>query len=165
MNGKVATLSQDVFRLLSNSNWAVTREEKVEMLDKFCGRLEMSGYPVELAAKIVLNGVTCYERKVKKASDLKVMFHRRGDQGRLERRRSKITGMSSWFRPQKCTEGEEKLQGSLVSVERVVVSGGKGMDTRSNQKKVTKSVISRKPEEIRVAAPLFQQATKDSKLV
>ena len=29
MNGKIATLSQDVFRLLSNSNWAVSKEEKV----------------------------------------------------------------------------------------------------------------------------------------
>ena len=100
MNGKVASLSQDVFRLLSNSNWAVSQAEKVELIDRFCGRLEMSGYPVEVAARIVWNGITNYERKVEKATELGLMFHRKEDQGRLERRRSKITGGSGWFRHQ-----------------------------------------------------------------
>ena len=46
MNGKMSSLSQDVFRTLANNNEFVTKQEKTEMLEKFADRLRISGYPV-----------------------------------------------------------------------------------------------------------------------
>ena len=51
INGKVASLSQDVFRILANTNEVMTQSEVVNMLDDFCHRLEVSGYPVQIAEK------------------------------------------------------------------------------------------------------------------
>ena len=42
-NGKMATLSQEVFRVMSNSNEMVTTEERFEMLEDLSDRLKISG--------------------------------------------------------------------------------------------------------------------------
>ena len=73
---KIASLSQDVFRIMANSNREVTMGERVEMIDTFCTRLELSGYPPKIASRIVRNGLLCYEKKMYKAEAEKKMFQR-----------------------------------------------------------------------------------------
>ena len=76
LNGKISSLSQDVFRIQSNCNFAVTQEERVELVEVFCDRLRWSGYPYKVAAKIVRNGLINYLSKMDKAERNLTMFHR-----------------------------------------------------------------------------------------
>ena len=61
MNGKMATLSQDVFRMLNNCSLDITRTERVEILESFCSRLRFNGYPPRTAARILRNDILNFE--------------------------------------------------------------------------------------------------------
>ena len=98
INGMIASLSQEVFRTQANCNFDVTPEERRELVEDFCSRLKQSGYPVKLAELVVRSGLKNYITKVDKARKRKAMFHRPEEEGRLMRRRTKLTGKTSWFR-------------------------------------------------------------------
>ena len=46
MNGKIASLSQDVYRIMSNCEKNTARETVIACLEDFCTRLRDSSYPV-----------------------------------------------------------------------------------------------------------------------
>ena len=98
-NGKIATLSQEVFRVMANCNEFVTLEERKELLEDLSDRLRISGYPVKISGKVMLNGLKCYFSKVQKAEKSSKMFHRPENEGKLERKLSKLAGKATWFRP------------------------------------------------------------------
>ena len=75
-------LSRNHPGFLANNEF-VTKEEKTEMLDQFCARMELSGYPVSIASKVVTNGIKCFDRKTLEARKKEQMFHRLEDEGRL----------------------------------------------------------------------------------
>ena len=95
LNRKVASLSQDVFGIQANTSKVVTHSEVIDMLDDFCHRLEVSGYPVKIAEKVVCNGIICYERKVRKTKELKEIIHRPENFGKVERRIGKLMRRSN----------------------------------------------------------------------
>ena len=125
LNGKIATLSQDMFRIQANCNGLVTEKERVELTEDFCDRLQASGYPYKVAAKIVRNGLLNYVGKVEKAEKNNEWFHRPEEDGQVERRISKMTGRSNWFRPRRKTE---KLSG----VDPKLVGNGNEKDGRTS---------------------------------
>ena len=98
INGKIASLSQDTFRILSNSSQNATKGEKVEMLETFCERLRYSGYPVRIAARIVRNGILNYENRVERERRGIQYLHRPEDEGKNARRGAKLNGKTNWYR-------------------------------------------------------------------
>ena len=85
-NGKMATLSQEVFRVLSNCNEVVTMVEKKELLEDLSDRMRVSGYPAKVAGKVMMNGLKCYYSKLEKARKSGKMFHRPENEGKIERK-------------------------------------------------------------------------------
>lgn len=162
INGKICSLSQDVFRVMSNSNYVVTMDEKIAMLDNFCARMEASGYPPKIAAQVVRNGLLCYEKKWRKMKATGKLFHRPEEEGKLERRIGKLMGRSNWFRPEKKKEGEESpkpyIDTALTARKGLNGKVSRGVGTRAPMKR---SVVNRSNQEIRVTAPIFVQATKN----
>ena len=128
-NAKIASLSQDVFRTLANCNYGVSIDEQVELLEVFSERLRVSGYPWKVAARILRNGIVCYNKKKSKAVAENMMFHRPEEDSRLERRWSKLMGRSMWFKP----KSKSGKNGDDASEERGTNGGGftrgAGMET------------------------------------
>ena len=50
INGKVASLTQDVFRIMSHCSPDTSIEERRNFLEEFSSRLEASGYPTRVSA-------------------------------------------------------------------------------------------------------------------
>merc|ERR1712082_311127 len=55
LNWKIATLSQDVYRILANCSPDTEMVEKCTLLEDFINRLKVSSYPTKKAAKIITN--------------------------------------------------------------------------------------------------------------
>ena len=85
LNSKVASLSQDVYRIISNCEKDVPRDEVVKCLDKFCARLKLSGYPIRLAGRIVRNGLLCYSKRLLREKSGGSRIHRPETEGRQQR--------------------------------------------------------------------------------
>ena len=64
LNGKIASLSQNVFRLMSNRSDETSVAERMEILDKFSSRLEVSGYPIQVAGTILRNGLVNFRKRI-----------------------------------------------------------------------------------------------------
>ena len=64
MNMKIASLSQDAYRILSNCEKHTERSTVIQCLEEFCSRLRISGYPVKVAGKILRNGIVTYRRRL-----------------------------------------------------------------------------------------------------
>ena len=164
LNGKIASLSQDIFRMQSNGNFAVTKEERIELVESFCDRLRWSGYPWKVATRIVRSGLVNYQNKVKKAEEMGLMFHRAEGEGQMLRRRMKLAGKSNWFRPEcKMKSGKEGERNQEPTKERWKNGANTGKEDGKDITKVT-SNTARKPEDVHVADPLFVQATEGGNL-
>ena len=70
-------------------------EERIEILEKFCMKLELSRYPVSVAGNIVRNGFLNFMRRVDKEILGAGRLHRLAEQGRSLRRRKKVCGKTS----------------------------------------------------------------------
>ena len=103
LNGKIATLSQEVYRVLSNCSKDIKREEQVELLEEFTNRLQVSGYPPRTAGKILRNGITNFLRRLEKEKRGQLPLHRPEEYGKLERRMAKVVGKDRWFRRSKAS--------------------------------------------------------------
>ena len=111
INGKIATLSQEVFRILTNCSRDVTRDEEVELLETFTKRLQVSGYPCKVASKIVRNGTTNFLRRLERQKQGKGPLHRPEEDGRVERRLAKVVGKDRWYRRQGSSGGKDQMCG------------------------------------------------------
>ena len=97
---KVASLTLEVVRRLCNTSREVDDKDKGEILSKFMRKLQLSGYSLKVRADILAAGVKTYRRK-ELAERLKVQpIHRLGTHDHEARRREKISGKASWYKPQ-----------------------------------------------------------------
>ena len=62
MNSKMATLTQDVYRVLANCSPDTEMVEKCILLEAFIDRLKISNYPPKVAKKIITNGIITHRR-------------------------------------------------------------------------------------------------------
>ena len=58
---------------MANCSHDKTIGERISILEKFASRLEVSGYPVRVLARILRNGIINYSRIVEKKGEVKVM--------------------------------------------------------------------------------------------
>ena len=100
MNSKMATLSQDVYRLLANCSPDTEMAEKCIILEAFIDRLKISNYPPKVAKKIITNGIITHRRAEVREAKKERNRHRLGEEGRRERNLKKISLQENWFRKQ-----------------------------------------------------------------
>ena len=61
-NSKIASLTQEVVRRSKNTSEEVSMEARVQILDEFHRRLELSQYNLEASRRIMVAGLRGYER-------------------------------------------------------------------------------------------------------
>ena len=98
LNSKIATLSQDVYRILANCCPDTETVEKCTLLEDFIERLKVSSYPAKVAAKIITNGIITHKRAEEREAKRERNRHRLGEEGRKERNIKKISLRENWFR-------------------------------------------------------------------
>merc|ERR1712030_19899 len=100
MNAKVATLSQDVYRHLSNCSPDTEIAEKCNILESFIDRLIISHYPPKVIKKIITNGIITHRRAEVREAKKERNRHRLGEEGKRERALKKFSLQENWFRKQ-----------------------------------------------------------------
>ena len=159
LNGKVATLSQEVVRILSNCEKTTEKATKMECLEGFCARLNRSGYPVALAARILRSGIMTYQRRRTREDNGGTRIHRPEAEGKDDRRRKKLCGQNKWFRKE--PQDQSQLQPATRGDRGDGGGGGGGRGRQGVDATTTKGPSTR---EVRIAAPLFIPATKEGRL-
>ena len=131
------------------------------MLEEFCGRLQFSGYPPRVAARILRNGIINFENRKAKAMKGTLKLHRPEDEGKLERRFTKITGKSNWFRMPGKSKDDCSRNGGAKKDSCAKTGGWMSTSKPKPERKMYERKEEIRRKEIRIAAPLFVPATRD----
>ena len=118
-NSKIASLTQEVVRRSKNTSEEVDMKSRVEILDEYHRRLELSLYSLEASRRIMVAGLRGYERIRKKAARAGRNINRSEEEGAEGRYRKKLLGKTNWFKktresdqtPEKDDNKEDKWEG------------------------------------------------------
>ena len=121
-NMKMQCLANDCTRRMLTTSEQVPPSTRCQILDDYGQKLSNSGYNPAQIRKIISNGVKAYERKLGEASRKGTGVHRTAEESSGTRRRLKLIGKSSWFKPKpgssqgdKPDSSESKIPGSMPS--------------------------------------------------
>ena len=96
---KIASMTQECVRRLCNTSRELCNTEKCNTLTTFMRKLQILGYSQKVSFNILEGAVRTYRRKVR-ADMLGIQpIHRLNGFNQSQRRREKILGRSSWFKP------------------------------------------------------------------
>ena len=62
-NGRMATLNQELVRRMLNTSEDLEMHERIVVTDKYCQKLTDSGYDIDQIKRVVIGGLTGYERR------------------------------------------------------------------------------------------------------
>ena len=65
-----ATLNQELIRRMINTSELVSNEKRIEIIDKYAGKLINSEYSVKETRKVIIDGLKGYERLLSLSKDL-----------------------------------------------------------------------------------------------
>ena len=100
-NSKIASLTQEVVRRSKNTSEEVSMEARVQILDEFHRRLELSQYNLEASRRIMVAGLRGYERIRDKAVKEGGNINRSEEEGAEGRYKKKLLGKANWFKTTK----------------------------------------------------------------
>ena len=86
---KKASLSQEVVRRLLNTDEERPQEEKIEIIDEYCRKLEGSGYSKDQQKEIIEAGLIGYKRRIERQGGIR---HRKCKTTEKNREKEKLTG-------------------------------------------------------------------------
>ena len=89
-NSKTASLTQEVVRRSKNTREEVSIEARVQTLDKFHKRLELSQYNLKAISRIIVAGLRGYERIKEKAAKTSGNINRSEEEGAEGRYKKKL---------------------------------------------------------------------------
>ena len=154
LNGKVATLAQETVRVLANSHRDAPHEDVMTCLEGLVNKLQKSGYPPDLACRILRSGMITYQRRLRKEMMGTGRLHRPESEGKSSRTMNRLSGKTNWFR-KVADSGVAKLEPEMRATK---PSLGEMRSPEQIEKKEM-------PAKMRIASPLFVPPTKDNKLV
>ena len=101
-NGRMATLNQELVRRMLNTSEDLGMEERVIVVDKYCQKLTDSGYLREQVKRVVVGGLTGYERRrglslLHPAHKKYRPLHESRKYKARDRRISKLLSKNNWF--------------------------------------------------------------------
>ena len=105
-NSKMATLNQELVRRMMNTSEDLVMEERIIVVDRYCQKLANSGYRKGQILKVVIGGLTGYERRrnlsLLETSDRKYRpLHESRKYNSRNRRISKLMSKQNWFKRKK----------------------------------------------------------------
>ena len=105
-NSKMATLNQELVRRMLNTSEDLAIEERILVVDNYCQKLANSGYRKEQISKVVIGGLTGYERRRNNSlldpSNRKYRpLHESRKYNSRNRRISKMMAKQNWFKRKK----------------------------------------------------------------
>ena len=110
-NMRVATLNQEVIRRMLNTSERLEMVDRLGVVDEYAEKLRNSGYDLEYTRKIMVGGLTGYERKLalskNKASPKWKPLHQGAKFNAGGRRIKKMLAKKNWFRKRKASEDPE----------------------------------------------------------
>ena len=102
-NMRVSTLNQEVTRRMLNTSELLDDGVRCRVLDDFCMKMGNSGYGVGFMRKVVIGGITGYERKLVRSRDKSKPdwrpLHESAARSAGRRTKKKILDKSTWFKP------------------------------------------------------------------
>merc|ERR1711911_527563 len=116
---KIAILSNDLLRRLSNCSETVENSEKVKIVDDYIETLNVSGYSEKEIKEIIESGLTGFVRKVERLRKAGVPFHRPATTTLQSRIKKKLLEKTNWYKQKpKDKEGQnkkKKLSGKVAT--------------------------------------------------
>ena len=101
-NQKMKTLSNDLIRRLLNTSEYLEDGVRVKVIDDYSQKLFNSGFGTEQVRRIIINGISGYEKKLKESENIPGRkLHRTSKESSGKRQRKKLLGKSEWFKKKK----------------------------------------------------------------
>ena len=102
-NGKMATLNQELVRRMMNTSEDLELEERILVVDNYCQKLANSGYRKPQITKVVVGGLTGYERRrelslLDKKDHRHRPLHESRNYNARNRRVNKMLSKQNWFK-------------------------------------------------------------------
>ena len=114
---KSSILANELVRRLSNVNQGhVSREEIIEIIEKFIRQLKTSGYEQKQARDLVLSGLKGRQSKTKRREREGLGFYRQAKHTLQKRVQKKLTERETWYRDDR--KDEEDLEDRDYDCER-----------------------------------------------
>ena len=104
---KSKILSNDLTRRLFNTMEGLPREEWNKVVDGYGQKLLTSGFSREKEVEILVAGIRCYERKVRRCRKNGWSLYRTAKGSMKSRQMKKLIGNKSWYRQKRKREEEE----------------------------------------------------------
>ena len=103
-NMRVSSLNKEVTRRMLNTSELLDDCVRCKVLDDFCRKMGNSGYDVRFMRKVVIGGITGYERNLARSRDKNKPgwrpLHESATRSAGRRNKKKIMEKSTWFKPQ-----------------------------------------------------------------
>ena len=103
---KKSTLSQEIVRRLLDTSEEAPLEKKLEILNNFDNKLEVSGYDARQRRDILESGVVGYKRKIERQEGVR---HRKNTDTKGERLAKKLCGKTTWYKKKSHKSHNRKL--------------------------------------------------------
>ena len=104
-NMRVATLNQEMIRRMLNTSERLEIKWRTDVVDDYAGKLINSGYDIEYTRKVIVGGLTGYERKVILSKDKSnpkwKPLHQGAKFDASGRRKRKLLAKKNWFKKRK----------------------------------------------------------------
>ena len=97
-NSKIASLSQDLIRRMTNTSEMVPQEVRDEIVEKYVSKLTVSGYNKDQVRRIVEAGLKGYQTKLVKCAKNGTKLHRSAKSTLAGRQKKKLLEKITWFR-------------------------------------------------------------------
>ena len=115
-NMRVATLNQEVIRRMLNTSERLDVKYRIEVVDNYALKLVNSGYDLEYTRKIIMGGLTGYERKLALSLDINnpkwKPLHQGAKYNTTGRRTKKMLAKTNWFKKRKAEDEDVDPQAS-----------------------------------------------------
>ena len=131
-NTKIASLSQDMVRMMKNTSESLPQSGRNEVIDNFTKKLTRSGYTYQQTKNIIEAGLKGYEAALERARTGKRKLHCNAKEGASKRYRKKLMAKSQWFKDKKTTTEakDEKHAGPCLQT----APGGGGLPNQAGKK-------------------------------
>ena len=96
---KRVSLTQEVVRILRNTERSLPEDVKNTLLSEFSLRMKMSGYSAKFRLEVITCGVACYEKQLAREEAGTCPLYRPKGYLEEERRRKRMLKKRSWYRP------------------------------------------------------------------
>ena len=107
-NTKMASLSQDLIRRMKNTTERLDLKHRIAIIDKYAAKILSSGYSRVQTRRIVVAGLTGYERALARHRSGIFPLRRSAKAGAKSRNRKKLLAKTSWFKDRKNESSPEK---------------------------------------------------------